>query len=358
VSAPRLDDYRTLGRSGLRVSPLTLGAMLFDDPARGCDRETAFEIMARYFKAGGNAIDTANAYAAGRSELAVGAYLAANPGLRDRTVLATKFGSSLFSGDPNGGGAGRKAILRQLEGSLRRLGTDYVDLYWLHGHDQHTPLEEIVATLDEVVRAGKVRYVGFSDVPGWAIARAATIAELRDRAAIVALQPEYSLLARTAEGEIFGVARELRLGVTPWSPLAAGVLSGRYTRANRTPTGSARAGASAIQRRLTEHNFDVLDGLGAIAERQQTTIAAVALAWVRQQPLVTSPIVGTRTVAHLDGALAAFAVTFTADELSNLDQLTTPTLSFPFQHLAGVIQLQQAGATVNGVASQVFNPGS
>ncbi|MFE9612635.1 aldo/keto reductase [Streptomyces sp. NPDC006012] len=348
----RLDDYRTLGHSGLRVSPLTLGTMLFDDPQHGCDRETAFEIMSRYVEAGGNVIDTANVYAGGRSEETIGAFLAARPGTRDRLVISTKFACNLFPGDPNGGGAGRKALMEQLDGSLRRLGTDYIDLYWLHGHDPHTPLAETVCALDDAVRSGKVRYVGFSDVPGWAIGRAATIAEFRGWAPIVALQPEYSLLARSAESEIFDVARELRLGVTPWSPLAAGVLSGRYTRDDRAPQDTARG--QTAQARLSEAVFQVLDALGAIAERQDSSVASVALAWVLQQPLITSPIIGTRRTAHLDSALAALSVTFTPAELTALDELTTPTLAFPYPHLAGMVQLQQAGATINDVPSQPF----
>ncbi|MER8067322.1 aldo/keto reductase [Streptomyces sp. NPDC094034] len=354
----RIDAYRTLGRSGLRVSPLTLGAMLFEDPERGCDRATAFEILDRYVEVGGNAIDTANIYSAGRSEESLGAFLAGRPGLRDRLVISTKFTGNLFPGDPNSGGAGRKALTQQLEASLRRLGTDYIDLYWLHGHDPHTPLEETMSALDDAVRAGKVRHVGFSDVPGWAIARAGTLAELRGWAPIVALQPEYSLLARSAESEILGVARELRLGVTPWSPLAAGVLSGRYTRDGGAPEGSGRAGSRATQARLSEPTFQVLDTLAEIAARQDTTVAAVALAWVLQQPLITSPIIGTRTVAHLDSALPALAVTFTPEELATLDRLTTPTLAFPYPHLTGMVQLQQAGATVNGVTSKVFSTSS
>ncbi|MFJ6572277.1 aldo/keto reductase [Streptomyces sp. NPDC091292] len=349
-----MDSYRTLGRSGLRISPLTLGAMLFEDTRRGCDRDTAFEIMSRFVDTGGNMIDTANSYAEGRSEETVGAFLATRPGLRDRLVISTKFGNSLFPGDPNGGGAGRKALMRQLDGSLRRLGTDYVDLYWLHGYDQHTPLEETVAALDDVVRAGKVRYVGFSDVPAWAIGRAATIAELRGWAPVVALQPEYSLLARTAESEMLGVARELRLGVTPWSPLAGGVLSGRYTRDGGAPEGSGRTAAPTVRTLLSERTFQVLDALGEIAKRQDTDVAAVALAWVLQQPLITSPIVGTRTVAHLEGALRALPVTFTDEELITLAELTTPTFAFPYPYLGGVAQLQQAGATVNGVTSTPF----
>lgn len=348
-----LDSYRTLGRSGLRISPLTLGAMLFDDDTRGCDRATAWEILARYVDAGGNVVDTANNYSGGRSEETIAGFLAGRPGLRDRLVISTKFASNLFPGDPNGGGAGCKAILRQVEGSLRRLGTDYLDLYWLHGQDRHTGVSETMTTLDDLVRAGKVRYIGFSDVPAWLVARAATLAQWRGWAPLAALQPEYSLLARTVEGETFGVADELGVGVMPWSPLAAGVLSGRYTREGQTPTDSGRADAVS-RARLTDTTFTVLDRLRAIAERQDSTVPAVALAWVRHQPQVTSVIIGTRRPAQLAANIASLSVTFTDEELAELDALTTPALGFPYQHLPGMVRLQQAGATVNGIASELF----
>lgn len=210
-----LTDFRTFGRTGLRVSPLTLGAMTFGDPSWGADAATSNAIIERYLEAGGNAIDTANGYTGGRSEEILGAYLAQHPGLRDRLVLATKFSGNMFPGDPNGGGAGRKAIMRQLDASLTRLRTDYVDLYWLHNFDRHTPIEETIETLQDLVRAGKIRYIGFSDTPAWAVSRMATISELRGWSAIAGIQVEYSLLERTVEGEQFGVARALGLGVTP-----------------------------------------------------------------------------------------------------------------------------------------------
>ena len=211
----QLDSFRTLGRSGLRVSPLTLGTMIFGDSSRGADEETSHRIIDRYLAAGGNALDTANAYTAGRSEEIIGRYLAGHPGLRDRLVIATKFAGNMFPGDPNGGGAGRKAVMQQVDHSLRRLGTDYIDLYWQHNWDRHTPLEETMSTLNDLVRAGKVRYTGLSDTPAWAVARAATIDEFRGWAPVAAIQVEYSLLQRTTEGELFGIARELGLGVTP-----------------------------------------------------------------------------------------------------------------------------------------------
>ena len=170
----QLGSFRTLGRSGLRVSPITLGAMTFGDGSWGADDQASTALLDRYLNAGGNCIDTANVYNDGRSEETIGAYLGKRPGLRDRLVIATKFAGGMFPGDPNGGGAGRKAILQQVEGSLRRLGTDYIDLYWQHNWDRHTPLEETVSTLDDLVRAGKIRYIGLSDTPAWAVARAAT----------------------------------------------------------------------------------------------------------------------------------------------------------------------------------------
>ncbi|HWB37008.1 MAG TPA: aldo/keto reductase [Rugosimonospora sp.] len=349
-----LTDFRTYGRTGLRVSPLTLGAMTFGDPSWGADVETAEAIIDRYLAAGGNAIDTANGYTEGRSEQTIGGYLTKHPGLRDRLVIATKFAGNMFPGDPNGGGAGRKAIVQQLDASLTRLGTDYVDLYWLHNYDPHTPIGETIATLDDLVRAGKIRYVGLSDTPAWGGARAATIAELRGWAPVAGIQVEYSLVQRTVEGELFGVARELGLGVTPWSPLAGGVLSGKYTRDNQSPADSGRVtlGRPAY---LSEQTFTLLDALAEIARDLGTTVAAVALAWVRQQQPVTTTLIGARTVAQLDANLASLDVTIPAEALTRLDELTVPDLNFPFAFLTATARnWQQGGTTINGLASAVF----
>ena len=349
----QLNSYRTLGRSGLRVSPITLGAMTFGDASRGSDDATATALLDRYRAAGGNFIDTANAYNAGRSEETIGAYLDKHPGLRDRLVIATKFAAGMFPGDPNGGGAGRKAIMQQIEGSLRRLGTDYIDLYWQHNWDRHTPLEETIATLNDLVRAGKIRYVGLSDTPAWAVARTATIAELRGWVHVSAIQVEYSLLRRTAEGELFGAARELGLGVTPWSPLASGVLSGKYTRANTSPNGSGRTWQAA--RHLNEKTFAALDLLRRISDELGASMAAVALAWVRQQAEVTSTIIGARTVEQLDANLASLDITIPDQQLAELDEVTRPRLEFPAELLKDIApSYQQAGATINGVESSEF----
>ncbi|MCS7475763.1 aldo/keto reductase [Umezawaea endophytica] len=348
-----LDSYRTLGRSGLRVSPLALGAMNFDDGSWGSGNETSFAILDRFREAGGNFVDTANIYSDGKSEEALGAYFARDPGARDRLVLATKFDANTHPGDPNAGGNGRKNIRRQVEDSLRRLNTDYVDLYWQHMWDRHTPVEETMSTLDDLVRAGKIRYVGASNTPAWAVAEATTIARLRGWEPFIALQVEYSLLRRTAEGEQFGVARALGLGVTPWSPLASGVLSGKYTRANSDPDDSRRAAYAAPH--LTESTFALLDVLQRIAKELDTGVAAVALAWVRSRSEVTSTLIGARTLAQWDANAASLDVHLSREDLAELDGLTAPRLDYPAEVVDGMgIGFQQGGTTINGLSSDTF----
>ncbi len=271
-------------------------------------------------------------------------------------MIATKFTAGMFPGDPNGGGAGRKAIMQQVEWSLRRLHTDYIALYWQHNWDRHPPLDETVSTLNDLVRAGKIRYIGLSDTPAWAVARAATIAELRGWATVAAIQVEYSLLQRSAEGELLGAARELGLGVTAWAPLASGVLTGKYTRENTSPEGSGRGWHAS--RRLNEETFVILDLLWRISDELGAPPAAVALAWVRQQPEVTSTIIGTRTVDQFNANLASLEVTIPEPQRAELDQATRPQLDFPADLLRTIApSYQQAGATINGVESTKFRAG-
>ncbi|GID32237.1 aldo/keto reductase [Paractinoplanes brasiliensis] len=344
-----LTDYRTFGRTGLRVSPLTLGTMNFGDAGWGADEASAEAIIDRYLEAGGNILDTANGYTGGNSEEVIGGYLAKRPGRRDRVVLATKFAGSMFPGDPNGGGAGRKAIRHQLEASLRRLGTDYIDLYWLHNQDPHTPLEETLGTLEDLVRAGHIRYIGLSDTPAWAVARLATIAELRGWSALAGIQVEYSLLERTVEGELFAAVRGLGLGVTPWSPLHGGVLTGKYTRSVGRPTDSGRAKMGNADS-LPESTYVLLDELAEIADRLNTTVASVALAWVTGRAEVTTTIIGVRTVEQLDANLGSLRVEIPAADLARLDELTRVPLPFPFPMLEAIVPTwQQPGVTINGV---------
>ncbi|MFD2467903.1 aldo/keto reductase [Amycolatopsis silviterrae] len=350
-----LASYRTLGRTGLRVSPLILGTLTFDDPGWGCDQDTALHLLRRYVDAGGNTLDTANGYAGGRAEQTIAKFLRASPSARDGLVLATKFAGNLHPGDPNGGGAGRKAILRQLDASLARLGTDHVDLYWQHYFDRHTPIEETIGTLQDLVTAGKIRYYGLSDTPAWAVARAASLAESRGWSPVAAIQAEYSLLQRTVEGELFGAARALGIGVTPWGPLAGGVLSGKYTRTGAAESG--RADWASTRARLTENTFALLDALHEIAAAQRVPVSAVALAWVSHRPEVTATIIGCRTPGQLEDNLASLAVTLSADQLATLNALTAPSLPFPFPFLdTSAADLAQGGATINGIPSRNWHP--
>ncbi|WP_221328414.1 aldo/keto reductase [Actinoplanes sp. L3-i22] len=348
-----LTAYRTLGTSGLRVSPLALGAMTFDDGSWGSTPEASFAILERYLDAGGNFIDTANQYNGGKSEETLGRYFGKQPSRRDRIVLATKFGGTLHPTDPNAGGAGRKAIHAQLDESLRRLNTDYIDLYWMHQWDRHTPIEETMSTLDDLVRTGKIRAVGVSNTPAWWVGQAVGIARSRGWESLAALQVEYSLLTRTPEGEQFGAARALGLGVTPWSPLASGVLSGKYSRKVRSVEDSSRAGYAAPQ--LTESTFVLLEVLAEIAAEHRTAVAAVALAWVRQRSEVTSTLIGARTIEQLNANLASADLSLEQQEIDRLAALTEPVLEYPMNVIRSFgLGFQQGDTTINGVNSTAF----
>jgi aryl-alcohol dehydrogenase-like predicted oxidoreductase len=342
-----LDSYITLGRSGLRVSPLTLGTMTFgEDWGWGANPETSEAILAEYLDHGGNVIDTANIYTNGHSEKIVGDYFAKRPGLRDRVVLSTKFFANLHPGDPNGGGGGRKALIAQLEASLRRLQTDYVDLYWLHNWDRRAPIEETLRALDDLVTAGRVRYVGLSDVPAWVGAQAHTIARFRGWAPVTALQLEYSLLERTPEGELLPMAEDLGMGVLPWSPLRSGQLSGKYVRNNGTPDDSRRAG---LIDGPTERDWDVIEVVARVAAELGVGSAQVALAWVRSRPAITSTLIGARTIEQLQSNLASLEVTLASEHLASLDKSSAPSLDFPAANNNGLGPiLGFGGTTVDG----------
>jgi len=345
-----LNDYVTLGNSGLRVSPFCLGAMTFGEEwGWGSSVAESEAVMARFLERGGNFIDTANVYTKGHSEKIIGDFIGCDPGRRDRTVIATKFFGNLYNGDPNGGGASRKAIAASCEQSLRRLQTDYIDLYWMHSWDKFTPIEETLRALDDLVQAGKVRYVGFSDTPAWKVAQAQTIARFRGWTPLVALQIEYSLIERTVEGELIPAALELGLGVTPWSPLRSGVLSGKYTRANAKTLKADRG--ERVTQFLDERTFAILDELARIEKAHGTTSAAVALAWVRSRPGVASTIIGARRLDQLDQNLAALDIVLAPDEIASLDKLSQPTLNFPATFLKSAGMFMHAGATVNGEKS-------
>ena len=348
-----LTHYVTLGHSGLRVSPLCLGAMTFGKEwGWGSEPEEAKRILDAYLAQGGNFIDTANGYTKGHSEAIIGEHLAHDRHKRDRVVIATKFTTNMFLGDPNGGGSNRKSIIAQCEESLRRLRTDYIDLYWLHAWDRTTPIEETMRALDTLVEQGKVRYLGFSDTPAWKMAQAQTMAQLRGWSPLVALQIEYSLLQRTVEGELVPMAQELGIGITPWGPLRGGALSGKYKRADK---GKHEAGRGArVTSYLDDRTFDLLDLMERIGKEVGTTVPRIALAWLQGKPGVTSTIIGARTMEQLDDNIGALSVKLGAEQIAALDKATTPSLPFPADMLKAVPSFANGGTTVNGEPSTVF----
>ena len=342
-----LRNYVSLGRSGVRVSPLCLGAMTFGkDWGWGSEVEESKQILDRYIDLGGNFIDTANGYTKGHSEAILGEHIGRHSSRRDRLVIATKFLTNMYRGDPNGGGAGRKSLVSACENSLRRLQTEYIDLYWMHFWDPFTPIEETMRALDDLVAAGKVRYIGFSDTPAWKVAQAQTTALLKGWTPLIALQLEYSLLERTIEGELIPAAQELGMGVTPWSPLKSGVLTGKYTRESAKTATPGRG--AFVSRGFTEHAFTVLDVLTKVAGEAGTTIARAALAWVVQRPGIASTIIGARTMEQLEDNLGALAVTLTADQIKALDDVSQPKLNFPHDFVNNARAFAYNGANIDG----------
>jgi aryl-alcohol dehydrogenase-like predicted oxidoreductase len=332
-----LDTYRLLGRSGLRVSPLALGAMTFGTEwGWGSDADESRRIFDAYLDRGGNLIDTASNYTMGTSERFVGE-LAKDR--RDRLVIATKYTTNLHPGDPNAGGNHRKSMVRSVERSLRNMQTDYIDLLYLHAWDGTTPVEEVLRSLDDLVRAGKVLYVGMSDIPAWQVSRMQAIADLRGWSPLVALQIEYSLIQRTVERDLIPMAAEMGLGVVPWSPLGSGVLTGKYSRADLDiGTGSAdpsgtRKNVAAANGALSARALDIADVVVETARELGHTPAQVAVAWTLCNPGVTSTILGARTLAQLEDNMGALEVTFTEAQRDRLDEVSAVDLGFPHDFL-------------------------
>ena len=332
-----LTRFRTLGRSGLVVSPLALGTMTFGPGEWGADERTSRAIFDAYRDAGGNFVDTADIYSGGESETLVGRFIT-QAGARDDIVLATKYafngsGSPLAAtqaggGNPNAGGTGAKNIHRALEASLKRLGTDYIDLYWMHIWDGVTPVEEIVQTLGDLVRSGKIRYYAFSDMPAWLAMKAATIASERRCPGPIAMQLEYSLVARDVESEHFPAAREAGMGVMPWSPLAGGFLTGKYAREDTSRTGRLSGANPFGNSKFTDRNWAILDALRSVATELDRAPAQVALAWVMARPGVSSTIIGASKVTQLQSNIAATEIMLTPDQMRRLDEASAPPLGF------------------------------
>ena len=334
-----LDSYRLLGSSGLWVSPLALGTMTFgSDWGWGADRDQTREIFDAYVGRGGNFIDTANVYTNGTAEQMVGEFARSR---RDQLVIATKYTMPTRPGDPNSGGNSRKSMLRSVEGSLSRLQTDYVDLLYLHMWDGTAPVEEVLRAMDDLVRAGKVLYVGMSDIPAWQVSRMQAIAELRSWAPLIALQIPYNLIERTVERDLIPMATTMGLGVICWSPLASGVLTGKYGRSDlqagagpQPESGqSSRKQVAAGNGFLTTRGLDIAGVVKDTAAQIGATPSQVALAWTLLNPAVTSPNVGARTLAQLDDNLGALQVELDPGQQARLDEASAIELGFPHEAL-------------------------
>ncbi len=323
-----LDSYRLLGRSGLRVSPLALGTMTF---GWGADQDAARAIFDAYVGRGGNFVDTANGYANGRAEEMVGEFAESR---REELVIATKYSMPMRSGDPNSGGNSRKSMVRSVEDSLTRLRTDYIDLLYLHIWDGNTPVEEVLRAMDDLVRAGKVLYVGISDIPAWQVSRMQAIAELRGWAPLVALQIPYNLIERTVERDLIPMAETLGLGVVAWSPLAGGVLTGKYGREDLAlESGYTRKAVAAGNGFLTAHGLEIAEVVKEVAAKLGTTPSRVALAWTLLNPAVVAPIVGARTLAQLDDNLEVFGISLEPEQRVRLTEASAVDLGFPHESL-------------------------
>jgi aryl-alcohol dehydrogenase-like predicted oxidoreductase len=340
-----LVNFRTLGRSGLVVSPFALGTMTFGVDGWGADHATSRAIFDAYRAAGGNFIDTADIYSGGASEELVGRFIT-ETGARDEIVLATKFAfngaaSPLQAtqgarGNPNAGGAGAKNMHRALDASLKRLGTDYVDLYWMHIWDGVTPVEEIMQTMGNLVRSGKIRYFALSDTPAWLAMKAATIAAGRGAAGPIAMQLEYSLVARDIEREHIPAAHEAGMAIMPWSPLAGGFLTGKYRRDNTRDTGRLSGANPFGNSKFVDRNWAILDVVKDVAAEQGRPPAQVALAWVLARPGVTSTLIGASNLAQLNDNLAALEIALTDGQMARLTDASasapgfTDSLAAPF----------------------------
>ncbi len=327
--------YKLLGKSGLRVSELSLGTMTFGDNwGWGSSFDDSKKVFDAYAQAGGNFIDTANRYTDGTSEEYVGEFISAE---REHFVLATKYTLSGKTKNPNASGNHRKNLVQALDASLKRLKTDYIDLYWVHAWDFTTPIEEVMRALDDQVRAGKILHVGVSDTPAWVVARANTIAEHRGWTPFTALQIEYSLIERTPERDLLPMAKALDLAVTPWAPLAGGLLTGKYT-AQAQPHTDLKEGERAQrllpgQGRLAEQNLVVARVVDEVAKEISVSASQVAIAWLLAQPGVIVPIVGARREAQIKNNLEAVKVSLSTEHLKKLSDASHIDLGFPHSFL-------------------------
>jgi aryl-alcohol dehydrogenase-like predicted oxidoreductase len=326
--------YGQLGNSGLRISELCLGTMTFGDERDegwGATREEARRIFDTFVERGGNFFDTANNYVGGTSECYLGELAASE---RDRFVIATKYTAPIRAGDPNAFGNHRKSLIQSLDASLERLETDYIDLYWVHVWDSLTPLDELMRALDDAVRAGKVLYLGASDTPAWVVSRANMLAELRGWTPFSAIQVEYSLIQRTVERDLLPMASALELAVLAWAPLGRGLLTGKYSRPE-APS-EERCRLSSEDARRDARSLAIAQSVDEVADELGVPSSQVAVAWLRQQPGLITPLVGARTAKQLKESLGALSVTLEDEHLRRLDEVSRVSLGFPHDFLAGL----------------------
>lgn len=327
-------EHRGMGESGLRVSALSLGTMVFgEEGARGTAEADARTIIDRFLEAGGTHIDTANVYAGGRSEAIVGRAL---EGRRDRVTLATKVRFPTGPG-PNDAGLSRRHVLASVEASLRRLGTDYIDLLYAHCWDPWTPLEETLEVFDTLVRGGVVRYVGVSNFRGWQVAKARTLQRERRLAPFIAAQYQMSLVERDVEPEFDSLCWDEGIAMVPWGPLGGGFLSGKYEQGTPPSEEDGRIGSSpdhveeAWSRRDTERNWAIVNAVKEIARDHGASASQVALAWLLARPTVATVLIGVRTLAHLEDNLGALQLTLSDADIRHLDELSAPTPRYPYR---------------------------
>jgi aryl-alcohol dehydrogenase-like predicted oxidoreductase len=319
--------YKLLGKSGLRVSELCLGTMTFGEEwGWGSSKEESRKVYDAFLEAGGTFIDTANFYTNGTSERLLGEFMADH---RDRIVLATKYTNAAPGNDPNAAGNHRKSMIQSIEASLKRLKTDYIDLYLLHIWDQITPIDEVMRAFDDLVRQGKILYAGVSDMPAWLVARGNTLAELRGLSAFIGLQIEYSLIERTPERELLPMAADLGLGVTAWSPLAGGLLTGKQLEPGGAKE-SRQSHASMQQfKKSNARKEAVAREVVAVARESGHSPAQVALAWLRQRSEPVIPIIGARKLAQVKDNLACVQVKLAPALIERLNEVSRIEMGFP-----------------------------
>ncbi|MBT8379943.1 MAG: aldo/keto reductase [Ignavibacteria bacterium] len=318
-------NYKLLGKSGLRVSELALGTMTFGEEwGWGADKNESKKVFDFFAKEGGNFIDTANRYTEGTSEKFVGDFISTD---REHFVVATKYTLFTRRDDPNFSGNHRKNMMQALDASLKRLKTDYIDLYWVHAWDFTTPEEEVLRALDDMIRAGKILYIGISDTPSWIVSRMNTIAELRGWTQFVGLQIKYSLIDRSVERELMPMARKFDIAVTPWAVIGGGILSGKYNR-NKDEEGRAQ-----VYKSINENNLKIAEVVIKVADEIGCTPSQVAINWVRQQPGVIIPIIGAKTEMQLKDNLGCLKLTLNEEQIIKLNEASKIDLGFPHTFL-------------------------